>query len=188
MNHPASISVLILCGAHGFLSGCAATIPDEALRLEESTLELRSIQTRTFAVASESVILRASVAALQDMEFNIDEIQKSLGVISASKEMDADSMSHEVSAIIMDLFCGFGGGGGCGAYSNTVDKHAIAMTMVVLPSLARKNEFVTRITLQRTIVSKAGQPLRFETIDDPAIYQEIFDKVSKAVFLEGEPT
>ena len=58
------------------LGGCAASIPESALRLPESTLEVRSIQTRTLEAPSEIDILTATIAVLQDMEFNIDRIEK----------------------------------------------------------------------------------------------------------------
>ena len=61
------------------LGGCAASIPEAALRLPESTLEVRSIQTRTLAAPSEIDILTATIAVLQDMEFNIERIEKPLG-------------------------------------------------------------------------------------------------------------
>ena len=45
---------------------------------------------RRMEAPSETTILTATIAVLQDMEFNVDRIEKPLGVITASKVSDAD--------------------------------------------------------------------------------------------------
>ena len=169
----------------GLLSGCASTeIPEDALRLPESTLNVRAIQTRTFAAPSEITILAATIALLQDMEYNIDRIEKPLGVITASKISDADSDGEKVGLFMLDLLCAIGGSGGCGASSTAQDAQHITMTMVVLPSLARPGEFVTRITVQRVIYDHEERIQVLERIDDAETYQRIFDNLSKAIFIQ----
>ena len=170
--------------ALGLLGGCAATMPKDALRLPESTLDVRSIQTRTFAAPSEIEILTATIATLQDMEYNIDRIEKPLGVITASKVSDADSAGEKTGLFILDLFCVATGNGGCDAMSSAKDEQHITLTMVVLPSLARNGEYVTRITIQRVIFDKAERIKVLERIDDAATYQQIFENLSKAIFIE----
>ncbi len=170
--------------AVGFLSGCAATIPKDALRLPESTLDVRSIQTRTFAAPSESKILAATIATLQDMEYNIDRIEKPLGVITASKVSDADSAAEKTGLLILDFLCVVTGSGDCDAMSSARDEQHITLTMVVLPSLARSGEYVTRITIQRVIFDKAERVKALERIDDAETYQQIFENLSKAIFIQ----
>ncbi len=168
----------------GLLGGCAATMPKDALRLPESTLDIRSIQTRTFAAPSESKILAATIATLQDMEYNIDRIEKPLGVITASKVSDADSAGEKTGLFILDLFCMASGSGGCDAMSSAKDEQHITLTMVVLPSLARSGEYVMRITIQRVIFDKAERIKVLERIDDAGTYQQIFENLSKAIFIQ----
>lgn len=170
--------------AVGLLNGCTATIPNKALRLPESTLDIRSIQTRTFEAPSETEILAATIATLQDMEYNIERIEKPLGVITASKVSDADSAGEKTGLFILDLFCGVAGGGGCDAMSSAKDEQQITLTMVVLPSLARSGEYVTRITIQRVIFDKAERIKVLERIDDAETYQQIFENLSKAIFIQ----
>lgn len=175
---PIAIFILIA------VCGCAApTIPDDALRLTESTLETRAIQTRRFEVDSHLDILKATISALQDMEYNIDTLDKSLGIITASKVSDADSASDKTSRILLDLFCAIGGSS-CGAYALRDDKFAISMTLVVLPSLEAEGAYVTRITLQRALISKAGTITNLQRIDDADTYDRIFARLSKSLFLE----
>ena len=148
------------------LGGCATTIPEAALRLPESTLDLRSMQTRTLEASSENDILAATIAVLQDMEFNIERIEKPLGVITASKVTDADSASEKTGLFFLDMLCALGGGGGCDAMSTAQDDQHITLTMVVLPSLSRSSEYKARITIQRVIYDKMDRIKVLERIDD----------------------
>jgi hypothetical protein len=168
------------------LSACAATseVPEDALRLPESTLDVRSIQTRTFPAPSETAILAAAIALLQDMEYNIDGIEKSLGVITASKVTDADSPSQKTRLFILDMLCVMVGSGGCDAMSKASDEQRLTVTMVVLPSLARSGEYITRITIQGALYNKAEQILVLERIDDAETYQQVFDNLRKAIYIQ----
>jgi hypothetical protein len=99
MRRAAFSLLLIVC-----LGGCVATkVPEAALRLPESTLDVRSVQTRTLQASSELNILTAAIAVLQDMEFNIERIEKPLGVITASKITDADSIAEKTGLFFLDV-------------------------------------------------------------------------------------
>jgi len=178
MRSEAFSLLLIVC-----LCGCAPTIPKAALRLPESTLEVRAIQTRTLEASSEINILKATIAVLQDMEFNIDRIEKPLGVITASKLSDADSAGEKTGLFFLDMLCAMGGGG-CDASSTARDDQHITLTMVVLPSLARDGEYSVRITIQRVIHDKVDRIKILERIDDAETYQAIFDNLRKSLFIQ----
>lgn len=166
------------------LCACASGgIPQDALRLQASTLEVRSIQTRTFVAPSSNDILAATIATLQDMEFNIDNIEKSLGVITASKVSDADSTGEKTALFVLDVMCAIFTGG-CGLSSTAKDEQHITATLVVLPSLARSDEFVARITIQRVIFDKSERIAVLERIEDAEIYQQAFDKLSKSMYIQ----
>ncbi len=166
------------------IAGCATSVPQAALRLPESTLEVRSIQTRVIEAPTETDILTATIAVLQDMEFNVDRIERPLGVITASKVSDADSASEQTGLFVLDLLCSVGGGGGCDNMSTAQDEQHIILTMVVLPSLARSNEFTVRVTLQRVIYDKMDRILVMEQIDDEQIYLDIFDNLRRSLFIQ----
>lgn len=168
----------------GILSACATGVSKSALRLPASTLDMRSIQTRIFVAPSENDILTATVAALQDMEYNIDLIEKPLGVITASKVSDADSTSEKTALWMLQIACVISETVGCAPMSSAMDEQRITVTMVVLPSLARSGEFVTRITVQRVIFDKTGQVKVMERIDDAETYQQVFENLSKAIFIQ----
>jgi len=189
MRHSSS-SVARTAGRSGavaglvLLAGCATSIPEDALRLPESTVEIRAMQTRVLEAPAESDILVATIAVLQDMEFNIERIEKPLGVITASKVADADSTSEKSALLFLDILCAAGGGTNCDAWSMAQDDQAITMTVVVLPSLARQGEFSVRVTMQRVIYDKVDRIRLLETISEPTIYEEIFDNLRKSLFIQ----
>jgi hypothetical protein len=191
MRGQSSNPVLLLMGALLALqlSGCATEkVPKAALRLEESTLEVRSLQTRKIAAPSDTAILTATIALLQDLEFNIDSIEKPLGVISASKISDADHRGEKTALFFLDFLCVvgsvMGGGGSCDSMSTAKDEQALMLTMVVLPSLERQGEYAVRVTLQRIIYDKEGRVKVLQRVAKPEIYQEVFDKLRSALFIE----
>ncbi len=166
------------------LAGCANnSVPKAALRLHESTLDIRSIQTRTIAAPSEIDILIATIAVMQDMEFNIDRIEKPLGVITASKVSDADSGSEKARLLFLDILCAIGSGG-CDFTSTASDEQHIILTMVVLPSLERSGEYSVRITVQRAVYDKEDRIKVLEQLVDAQTYQEIFDNLRKSIFIQ----
>jgi len=56
--------------------------------------------------------------------------------------------------------------------------------MVVLPSLARGGEYSVRVTIQRVIFDKEDRVKILERITTPEIYQEVFDNLRQALFIE----
>ncbi len=55
----------------------------------------------------------------------------------------------------------------------------------ILAVQAGSGDSIVRVTFQRIIFDTAGQITRAEQINDPAIYREFYDKLSKSVFLEA---
>jgi len=157
---------------------------EDDLRLRESPMEIRSLQTRTFAAPSETEVLSASIAALQDMQFNIDRIETPLGVITASKLSDAESPREQMALLLVDMVCMLGGND-CGALATASDDQQITLTLVVQPSLATPDKYVARVTLQRVVYDTVQRVLLKEPLNDPAIYQAIFDRLGKSIFMEA---
>ena len=85
--------------------------------------------------------------------------------------------------MFLDILCNLGGGG-CNALSTAKDDQRITLTMVVLPSLAREGEYVVRITIQRVVYDKEDRIRVLDRIDEPEIYQAIFDNLRKSLFIQ----
>jgi hypothetical protein len=188
--------------AISIFSGCATTIPPEALQMLPDTLANRQIQSRKYDIKTEKELLSASASVLQDMGFNLDESQTSLGVIVASKSRDAKDGGQIAGAIVMGFLFG--------AAAMSYDKNQkIRASLVTKPAVtnnpikvelttnAGKNikfdqqveassGFVVRVTFQRLVWNQNGILTKIEGINDPAIYTEFYDKLSKSVFLQAQ--
>lgn len=160
------------------VSGCAPK-SSELVKLEESSLQERQLQTKSFETTKEGEIMSSSVATLQDMGFNIDEINREFGVITCSKTRDAREVGQQVGLFFLALF------GGAGAYDLADHTQAIRATVVTVPKIEFKKT-VVRLTVQRVLYNHKGVVIGVETIKDPEIYKMFFDKLSKSVFLEAQ--
>lgn len=179
------LSMIVAALVLSLLAGCASSsVPKAALRLEESTLDVRAAQTRTLAAPSEVAILSATIALLQDMEFNVDRIEKPLGVITASKVSDADDRGEKAGLFLLDLMCAMSMSGGCDKLSTAKDEQRIVLTTVVLPSLERSEAYSVRFTIQRVIYDKEDRIRILERVNTPEVYQELFDNLRQSLFIE----
>lgn len=160
--------------ALAFTSGCAATIPKEALALEETSLERRQLQIRRFDTTDEKKILIASAGLLQDLGFTIDTSETSLGLVVGSKDRDATEPGQVAGAIAYAILTGA---------VLPIDKNQkILASIVARPT---QGQTAVRVTFQRIVWNTSGQITRLEPLDEPEMYQEFFSKLSKAVFLEA---
>jgi len=187
MQHQRFLSTL---GVTLLLAGCAG-IPKEAYRLPQSSLELREMQTQSFDVEDESDILNASVDLLQDMEYNLYTVERQLGILSAGKTVDADSTVEKAGLLAMDVLLVLmalvsGEVPTETASSTAADNFVLYLTMVVLPSLSGDEQYTARISVQSMLRDKTGRVREAIVIQEPDIYQEMFSKLSKALYLEEE--
>jgi len=111
---------------------------------------------------------------LQDLGFNLDESETELGLISASKDRDATDKGQVAGAVFMALMFGVS--------SRIDDVQKIRVCVVTRPV---RDVINVRVTFQRVVWDNYGHISKLEQIDDIEIYQEFFEKLSKAVFLEA---
>lgn len=158
------------------LSGCASKIPKDALELRPDTLERRNLQTRVFETTDEKALLSAAAGVLQDLGFTIEESETSLGVIVGTKERSAREAGQEVGAFVVAVLFG--------VRVSPDELQRIRAALVTKPHTEDKTSL--RVTFQRVIWNTDGKVSKTESIEDPEIYQEFFEKLSKAVFLEAQ--
>jgi hypothetical protein len=101
-----------------------------------------------------------------------------------SKISDADSSGQKAGLLMLDVLCGMSLSGGCNSMSKAHDRQKVTATLVILPSLERSDEFVARITIQRVIFDKAARIVVLERVDDAATYQQVFERIAKATFIQ----
>jgi hypothetical protein len=154
---------------------CAQRIPESALEMRPDTLKLRQLQTRRFDTTDEIKLLKAGAGVLQDLGFNIDESETKLGVIVGSKDRDATEAGQIAGAVIVAILFG--------VVPPTDKEQKIRASLITKP--INDQSIAVRITFQRIVWNNQGKVSRTESVEDTAIYQEFFDKFSKAVFLSA---
>jgi hypothetical protein len=91
-----------------------------------------------------------------------------------SKDRDATEAGQVAGAVMMAVLFGVS--------TPIDDKQKIRASLVTRPVGGKTN---LRVTFQRLVWNTHGQVSRSESIEDPKIYQDFYEKLSKAVFLEA---
>ena len=162
--------------------GCRTSTVEQhtaALTPASETVALRQLQGRRFDTSDEAAILASSVAVLQDLGFAVEESSATTGFVVGSKDRDAVEAGQVAGQIVLAALVA-----ALGAHHDPVwDKdQKIRIAIVTKPVFG---SILVRVTFQRLIRNTRNQVSRVETINDAQIYQEFFDKLSQAVFLEA---
>ena len=56
--------------------------------------------------------------------------------------------------------------------------------MVVLPSLEHAGEYTVRVTMQLVVYDKQDRVKIMQRVTEPQTYQEVFDNLRQALFIE----
>lgn len=163
------------------VAGCV-TIPPDTFVVTPALLEQRQLETRRYDGIKEEGLLTASTNLLQDLGFNLENSETKLGVLTASKQRDATNWKEILAAIVV---ASLGGG------SMPVSKdQTIRVALVVRPVIASDGKFMennhfVRVTFQR-LVRRTDNSQYAETLRDPQLYQDFYERLSKSVFLEAQ--
>ena len=163
-----------------FIGGCQGQkIAKDALILSPEALAQHQIQTRKYETKDEAKILTACAGLLQDIGFNLEASEPELGLFSASKIRTGHSTRQQVWAILAVLL-------GSPATYPTHESQMMRASIVTRP-VGEQGEYTSvRVTFQRIVWNAYGEVTTSESLEDPQIYQEFFDKLSKAIFLEAQ--
>lgn len=174
-------AAVLVCG---LMSSCSTTQPDYFSPSQSSVTD-RRMQARVYVAVNESDVMSAAAAVLQDMGYSIDAVERQLGVISASKRADATNRMQAFGTLTLDsMKCAFTFLIACNGkhYGGIDDVQDIRLTLVSMPK--SNGDVVVRITIQRRIYDKRGRLSEQSTISDAGVYESLFARLSKAVFLE----
>lgn len=163
------------------LVGCQ-TLPPDTFIVTPELLKQRQLETRKYDGIKEADILSACANVLQDLGFNLENSETKLGVLTASKQRDATNAGEIAMVFVLALL-----GGQSGAISKD---QTIRVSLVVRPVIDSVGKAMTeshfvRITFQR-IVRRTDNSIYAETLRDAQLYQDFYERISKAVFLEAQ--
>ncbi len=166
------------------IAGCAGGGPKGFLKLSEESLAKRQLQMRQYETRDEERMLAGCAGTLQDLGFILGDSETKIGFIAASKKADATDKVKAVAATIFDILSAIGGEGS-DLYGGLDGVQKVRASLIIKPSLDGRG-MVVRTTFQRIVWNKNGVVKKFETIDDPEIYQKFFASLHKAVFLDDQ--
>jgi hypothetical protein len=164
-----------------FLAGCVA-VPPNTFVVTPELLQQRHLETRRYDGIKEADLITASANALQDLGFNLENSETKLGVLTASKQRDATSGGEVAAAVFVALLGG-------GAMPISKDQ-TIRVSFVVRPvsdsnGKATLDSHFVRVTFQR-VVRRTDNSMYAETLREPELYTDFYERVSKSVFLEAQ--
>ena len=150
------------------LAGCQTTqsAPPEP---ELSQVELRQLQTREFKETKQINGMKAVSAALQDEGFTISQANNEMGLITAQKQIsEEDTGSKSWQQFWYGVALNY----------QTAREIDATVNVNVIDSKLR-----VRISLVSKALSNQGGVITAEPVTDPEIYQLLFSKIDKSVFL-----
>ena len=148
----------------------------QILMSEDSQVKLRSIQSRVFDTTDRAKILRAAIATMQDLFFDIDVVDEELGIVSGKKwfNQDSDWADHPTYYLYEtdELIIFNTNFRSWGPFNYRTD--LTRMTVTVRPK--EKTRSLVRASVQYNI----------RAVEDPEMYQKFFKTLSQSMFLAAE--
>ena len=160
-------AVLLMLGI-----GCQPPAPVPPPVPKRTQLQVRQIQTREYGKISSEAVLKSVIAALQDEGFIISNADLKLGLVTAfveTFELD-EATKNWVHNTIRS-----------GTPYQTTKRVEASATVEKYGEIVR-----VRINLLAKAINNAGGIVWSQPIYDANIYQKLFAKVDKAVFLQKQ--
>lgn len=166
-----TLFAVILIAALG-TTGCSTT-PAPPPVLEMTQLQVRQLQTREYDAVDEKPVVKAVIAALQDEGFIISTVNLDIGLVTSAMEVrDEDKGTKGWSE--------FWYGPGMGTYQTTKRFEASATVQKQATTVR------VRINIVAKALTNAGGIVWSQPVYEKDVYQKIFSKVDKSVFLGKE--
>lgn len=168
----------IVLAASLVASGCQlGPTAKQALQPAEDAAALRQLQTRRFDGITGTELQAATASVLQDLGFVVEASEPELGLLVGSQRRSAFRWEQVVGYVILAALTG--------VYLPHDTEQTIRVSVVVRPVHARPGSSTVRATFQRVVRTEQNLESRRETLKDPELYQDFFQQLSKAVFLEA---
>ena len=145
---------------------------------EASQVKLRSAQSRAFDTTDRMQVLKAVVATLQDLDFQVDVVDEELGVISGKKLVDMEGPGYALNRLHYTLY----------------DDDSLLFLSQTFRSWGpfwHRNDLV-RITVtvrtrgEKQLLVRASSQFYMLAIEEPEPYQIFFRSLEQALFLQAQ--
>jgi hypothetical protein len=173
--------IALMLGLLLMLNNCAPMVPRAALQLAPENAGQRLLQSRQFDT-DEPTLLSAGTAVLQDLGFMIEDSEPAYGLISCSKHRDASRAEQMIGAFALAMLTGV---------VPSVDRDQWIRASVVTQPVAvdaadpAKCRTAVRVSFQRIVRNQLGKVSRLESLVEPQMYREFYEKLSRSLFLEA---
>jgi hypothetical protein len=168
--YPKKVSFLFIA-AFGALAvictGCAHRAQDEMTQLQ-----IREIQTRTFAAKDAKAVLKEMINVLQDDAFIVKNANLDLGLLTGEKDSELENGWEKWMTVI------------AAGRNATWTKNGVTEISANVTQFG--DDTRVRINFQRKIFDNHGRVIEVKQIYDQQYYQEFFDKVHKGLFIQEE--
>jgi hypothetical protein len=148
--------------------GCAS-----ARKPVKTQLQIREMQTRTYDVPDQKLVMKALLNVLQDDGFIVRQVSSDLGFLNATKDIDLGNRGGE-------FFLQFNGFG----VAPAVERNAVVECTANVSDFGKQTR--VRVNFQSKIMDSRGAVAEVHTVDDDKYYQDFFSKVDKGIFLQKE--
>lgn len=176
-----ALVLAIICLSLGACAQNHLEMSTAALTVSNENLAQRQAQSRRFDTKDGILVQQASAGVLQDLGFTIKETSAKSGLVMGDKDRDAMETGQVASQVFFAMVIAALGGKSDPRWDQT-QKIRVA---IVSQASADNAATQIRVTFQRMVWDNRQQISKIETINDPKIYQEFFDKLSQALFLEA---
>lgn len=167
-KHTNNLSILLI--SMFLLYGC---VPATTATSPKTQLQMREFQTRTYDVSDSKVAMKALANAFQDDGYIIKHAVVDLGLLTATKEVDAGTSFGE--KFWASFFWGV---------------NAKWKQNIIIEATANATELSdstrVRVIFQAKIYDNKGGVVEVKQIDDEQFYKDFFAIVDKGMFLEKE--
>jgi hypothetical protein len=173
--------VALMIGLLLLLNNCAPPVPRASQLLGSEGMGQRLLQSRQFDT-DEQTLLSACTMLLQDLGFMIEESEPAYGLIFCSKHRDATRTEQMIGAFALAMLSGV---------MPSVDRDQWIRASVVTRPIAAdaadpaKCRTTVRVSFQRLVRNQRGLVSRQESLVEPQMYREFFEKLSRSLFLEA---
>lgn len=165
MTRVTAVAVVLL---FGLTLGCVPMPP----KPQQTQLQIREFQTRTYETKDTKMVMKAVLNVLQDDGFIVKNANVELGLITATKELDVENKGAALFAALL---------GG---------REARWKKNSVIECSGNVSDFCAttrvRVNFQMKVMNNKGEVVDVKQIDAAAFYQDFFSKVDKGIFIEKE--